>query len=311
MPDEAVMVSTSLAAKALGVGVSSIKRWVDEGVLPAYKTAGGHRKLCLADVLRLAKEKQFPHLDLKQLPMAVPSEVLIDADPTNALYRHLRDGEAEAAEGLIRSAYLGGMTLGALADNVIQPAMAKIGIEWEAGRLDVMHEHRATHICSQAIHGLKRLLDSRNGSVERPLAVGGSPPSHWHTLANLLAEVVLVEAGWRVVNLGANTPLASFRRSIKELRPKLIWMSINSLDDPETFLKEYQEFYEEASGANAAVAVGGFGLTPQLRARMPYTTFGDGLVHLAAFARSLHPVRKPRARGRPRGARGDSSDRGN
>jgi len=303
------MVSTAQAAKALGVGVSSVKRWVDHGVLPAYKTAGGHRKLCLADVLRLANERHFPRLNLKHLPLVVPA-FANDVDLAASLYRQLREGDAAAAEGLIRAAYLGGMTIGAVADEIIRPAMKQVGIEWETGRIDIFHERRATHICDQAIHGLSRMLDDRIQAATAPLAIGGSPHAHWHALANLMAEVVLNEAGWRVINFGANTPLASFRKAIKEFRPRLLWLSINPLDDAEGFLEEYQLLYKDAQQANVAIAVGGLGLTPELRSRMPYTTFGDGLAHLAAFARALHPVAKPRGRGRPPGKRdgGKSSD---
>ena len=43
----------------------------------------------------------------------------------------------------------------------------------------------------------------------------------------------------------------------------------------------------------------GQALTEPLRSSIPYTTHGDGLSHLAAFARTLHPRPKPPRRGRP------------
>ena len=68
------------------------------------------------------------------------------------------------------------------------PAMQSIGDAWYAQKIGIFHEHRATHICLQAIMGLKRFLDDREISPEAPIAVGGSPEGHWHSLANFLAD---------------------------------------------------------------------------------------------------------------------------
>jgi len=43
----------------LGVGTTSIKRWSDEGKLPAFKTQGGHRRYRRRDV-----EGLLPHIDV-------------------------------------------------------------------------------------------------------------------------------------------------------------------------------------------------------------------------------------------------------
>ena len=50
-----IVLNSEEAARLLGVNVSSIKRWTDEGKLSCIRTAGGHRKFQmshLADFLK-------------------------------------------------------------------------------------------------------------------------------------------------------------------------------------------------------------------------------------------------------------------
>lgn len=52
------LVSTREASKLLGVAVRTVQLWVESGVLPAWKTAGGHRRIARSTVEQLMAQRQ-------------------------------------------------------------------------------------------------------------------------------------------------------------------------------------------------------------------------------------------------------------
>jgi len=297
--DESQYISTMQAAHALGVSISTVKRWVDDGVLPANRTGGGHRKLLRAEVLALARQGALPNRDLTGLGIASFGDQPLNFEKiSGALFTAVHKGDGIEVSALIRRAYHSGAAIETLADQVIAPVMGRLGHDWETGRIDVWHEHRATQICAAALYDLKDELEAR-AERRRPVAIGGAPERDPYLLATLLAQLSLLDAGWAPVNLGPNTPLESLTEAMRELRPRLIWLSVSYLENSAEFLRSYRELYQAAERVGVAVAVGGQALVGPIRSAMPYTTYGDGLNHLAAFARTLHPRPKPPRRGRP------------
>jgi excisionase family DNA binding protein len=293
--DQPQYLSTAEAAEALAVSVSTVKRWVDEGILPAHVTAGGHRKLLRSEVLALARQVNLP----RGGPAAPGGAGAADPVPVaDCLRDALLAGRGPEARAVVRRAYDSGMPVEVIADRVIAPAMAEIGHRWETARIDVWQEHRGTEVCAAALFDLKEQLESR-AERNRPVAVGGAPEGDPYTLPTLLAQLVLLDAGWEAVNLGPNTPLASLTRAVLELRPRLAWLSVSHLRDEAEFVAAYGDFYRAAEEQGVAVAVGGRALGEGVRSSLIYTTHGDGLSHLAAFARTLHPRPKRPRRGRP------------
>lgn len=53
------VMSTSDAADRLGVALRTVQLWVESGVLPAWKTAGGHRRIAKTAVERLLRERRL------------------------------------------------------------------------------------------------------------------------------------------------------------------------------------------------------------------------------------------------------------
>lgn len=292
-------VSTAQVAEALGVSVTTVKRWVDETILPAHRTAGGHRKLLLSDVVRLAREGGLPDANLSRLDRSFAERSVGDPpDLISRLVEGLRHGQGAVVGSIIHGAYRAGATIEWLADEVIAPALSEIGHEWENGIIDVMHEHRGTQLVAAAVFELKALID-RHAQRERPRAVGGSIEGDHYLLPSLLAQMALLDSGWDAINLGPNTPFASLERAIDELKPSLIWVSVSFIHDPDQFESGYRQFFVKAKSAGVSVAIGGRALPEQIRTRLPYTSYGDGLSHLVAFARTLHPRPRRPKRGRP------------
>jgi methanogenic corrinoid protein MtbC1 len=273
---------------------------VDEGVLPARRTAGGHRKLPLPDVLRMARERNLPVADLSRLVHDDPDR---PADPEQLLAQFgaaVRARDGEMIRSVLRGGFRSGVPIEVLADRVIAPALRQVGRDWEAGRATVLHEHQVSQACVAAVYELRAELRA-DVAAGRPVAVGGAPEHDHSILPSLLAKLTLLGVGWDAVNLGPHTPASAFRSAIDEYAPRLVWVSATHLTDPDHFLAGYREVYEYAERRGIAVAVGGRGLTEGLRERMAYTTYGDGMVQLAAFAKSLHGRPRRSGRGRPLG----------
>jgi excisionase family DNA binding protein len=308
-PSEHRYVSTAQVAQALGVSVTTVKRWVDDGVLPAHRTAGGHRKLVMEDVVRLVREGNLPQADLSLL---VPGKSAGPLDPA-VLYAQVqaavRAEDTDLIRTIIHAGYRAGIPVETLADRVLGPVLAELGHDWQAGRATVMTEHRVTQACVSTLYEMRSFLRVRDGK-DRPTAVGGAPEHDPYILPTLLAKLTLLDCGWEAINLGPHTPVEAFETAIEQFAPRLIWLSVSQVANTEQFLTDYRRLYEQCVERNIPVAIGGQGLQSALRTRMTYTMFGDGFTQLAAFARSLHHRPGLPKRGRPPGSAKDAVEPG-
>lgn len=85
-PQPEKYLSTREAAAQLGVALSTVQTWVESGVLPAWKTAGGHRRIAI-NAIETMRLRQQAVLGTPSSPETIKVLVVEDDPVQLALYR--------------------------------------------------------------------------------------------------------------------------------------------------------------------------------------------------------------------------------
>ncbi len=85
-PQPEKYLSTREAAARLGVALSTVQAWVESGVLPAWKTAGGHRRISI-NAIEEIRLRQQAVLGTTPAPEIIKVLVVEDDPVPRELYR--------------------------------------------------------------------------------------------------------------------------------------------------------------------------------------------------------------------------------
>lgn len=249
-PRRGELWSSAEAARAFRVGVSSIKRWTDDGELESVRTVGKHRRYTLLALHRFASIRKLPTDLLPPLdePLAA-AEVEPPAEIT--LFEALLRGDAALVRQLVNPRVASIAQRAAFLDRVVGDALREIGERWMNGTLSVDQEHRASHLVAESIDSLR----PDTAPAEAPLALLACPPAEDHELPLRLVRLVLEWHGWRTQFAGARTPWPALHSAFAELRPALVALSSRSADPFEE--REFEALVNECAAGGATVAVGG------------------------------------------------------
>ena len=97
------------------------------------------------------------------------------------------------------------------------PALTQVGDGWERGTLDVGQEHFASNLIRGRLLALARLWGRGSG----PLALLACAPGERHDISLLAFGLVLRSHGWRILFLGADTPVSTLTRAAEATEPTL------------------------------------------------------------------------------------------
>lgn len=241
-------------ARRLGVSQDVLRAWERRyGLLKPVRSPGGFRLYTTADEQRVrrmqshlarglaAAEAARAALDEEgERPVGLPAEPAAAdgptrervSEPTHAplpgtdrglahlagdLRRALDALDEPAAEAVL-DRLLADFTVETTLREVLLPYMRELGDRWAEDAIGVATEHFASNLLRARLASLARGWGQGRG----PCAVLACPPGELHDLPLLAFGVVLHRNGWRVVYLGADTPLADLDRTVKEKRPEAV-----------------------------------------------------------------------------------------
>jgi excisionase family DNA binding protein len=246
-------LTTREVARLCRVSDATVKRWEDAGLLKSERTNGGHRRFRPAEIARFQREQNLC--------------------------------EEEAANKLI-SASLQGKTLTEIFDELICPAMRRIGELWYDGDLSVTQEHIATRAASNAIYKLRNVLPVSKVSGE--LAMCCALEGDFHEFPTHLAQMTIENEGWEVLNFGANTPLYCLADEVMDHLPEMICISATILNDVERISRDYKTFVEQIGKLKIPIVLGGRAFNDeQIKRRFPCAYFVRNFTEVAEITQSL------------------------
>ena len=156
---------------------------------------------------------------------------------------------------LVLDRVLGRYTLETVLVSVVLPYLRDLGERWERGEASVVQEHFASNLLRGRLLALARGWERGAG----PAALLACAPGEQHDLPLIMFGLALREQGWRVIFLGADTPLGSIAEAAADLLPALVAVSAVNAD---SFARERAAL--EAIARDFRVALAGAGANPSL-----------------------------------------------
>lgn len=285
MPSSRSLLSPKQVAEALQVSESSVKRWCDQGLIPMIRTAGGHRRIALEELLRFASDSERPLLNPMAIGLSIPPRRTTEQSfpagtlDQDAFRKCLAEGDEAGCRRVLDSVYLRCGSVTQATEQLITDAMHRFGEAWERNQLDVYQERRGCEICLRLIFHLR----SRLPETTSPVAIGGATAGDPYQLPTSLVELALREAGWAAQSLGADLPFPSIKKAIDDHNPRLVWISVSSVADSETFVDRFNDLADYLPD-DCILLVGGRALDDSFRPRLRYTAHCDNLRQLLSLA---------------------------
>lgn len=238
------LLSIGALSRATGIPAETLRTWEARYGFPVpERKPSGHRVYPLSSIPRLRRIAEALSLGLRAGQVVAASEAelqaLLESARPAAPATPLPVPEVvDTAEllGLVQGFSGGTLSRHLLSEYArlglvefletrVAPLVRAVGDAWEEGRLEVSHEHFLSERVGDLLRSLRIPLDERARGSHVVLA---GLPGEQHALGLQMAGLVLANAGWRVLFLGPDCPLADMVAVARETGARSLALSVSS-----------------------------------------------------------------------------------
>jgi len=293
------------AAERLGVHYMTVYRYVRTGRLPGRKV-GVEWRVDGADLDAFARS-----VAESAEPMSTPSGGWQEPDASDDLAprrsrrrvdhsRRLADrlvaGDEPGSWDIVQNAMASGIDVADVYLDIITAALVIIGDEWSDGTISVAQEHQASVVVQRLIGRLGPQF-ARRGR-KRGTVVLGAPAGDSHGLPSALFADLLRGEGFTVIDLGGDTPPASFVDAATGAdRLVAVGITATAIDNEPAIAAAIAALRE---ATDATIVVGGGATTAASAERLSADWWGgssrDALALFAKLADDASRSRRQRSR---------------
>ena len=219
---ETAFVSIGGLSRATGVPIETLRTWeLRYGFPKSVRKPSGHRQFEVTHVERIRRIAGALERGLRAGEVVPATDTVLDALLATVPKKPVTRSQALPfdarsfielvhrfdADRLMRSLYsdLAHEDPLTYLETRITPCLEVLGKAWEAGEIDISHEHFASERISDVLRGVRlRFEETATG----PLVVLATLPGESHGLGIQMAALVLAARGLRVLSLGTEVPVA-------------------------------------------------------------------------------------------------------
>lgn len=251
------------AAKILGVNISTIKRWTDEGKLECIKTAGGHRKFLMVHLGNYIKQHTNDNIRVNLFPLEDETDLQVSYCIVKGDFEYLRKylveqalaSKSEKVQQVLNGLYLSDYPLHEIYDRLVTPALHRFGEMWANDEISVIEEHFGSQTIRDSIIRLQGIIKIPAKKIGRAVCLNLS--LELHDIALKMVANILETRGFQVYFSGQHTHIFKIEQAFEKFRPQRLYISSTWFEDAERAQQEFDQILTACEKYNIDVYAGG------------------------------------------------------